>query len=319
MFALPLFLPSVAVAAYLPQYSMQGPTFWDHWDFFTAADPTHGYIKYVDQPTCEAAGIINSTATQVFMSPDLRKVQHNSPRDSVRLTSKASFNGGLFILDVAHSPAGCATWPAFWIVGPNWPSGGEIDIIEGVNMQTSVTSTLHTSNGCSQAGVNKTKMTGNPLHPNCYVNAPGQGGNEGCGIQGAEGSYGAGLNSAGGGVFATEWTDDHIQMFFWPRALIPGDIKAGKPVVESWGKPYAYFQLGQDCPATHFSDMQLVFDLVLCGDWAGNVFSCAGKGMQACKDYADYHPEKLSEAYWLVNSVNTYQMGTTDVNATAKH
>ena len=102
------------------------PTFWDSWDFFTAPDPTHGYITYVDQQTCEvcsacnfepfygkqlctlsvvpmcadvpipgtlaestqADGIINSSATQVFMSPDLRQVQNNKPRDSVRLTSK---------------------------------------------------------------------------------------------------------------------------------------------------------------------------------------------------------------------------------------
>lgn len=101
---------------------IQRKSFFDQFDFFTAADPTHGYINYVDQPTCEAAGIINSTATQVFMSPDLRTVNQNKPRDSVRLTSKSSFNGGLFILDVAHSPAGCATWPAFWLVGAQWPT-----------------------------------------------------------------------------------------------------------------------------------------------------------------------------------------------------
>lgn len=25
-------------------------------------------------------------------------------------------------------PFGCGTWPAYWLVGPNWPSGGEIDV-----------------------------------------------------------------------------------------------------------------------------------------------------------------------------------------------
>jgi len=288
---------------------IQRKSFFDQFDFFTAADPTHGYINYVDQPTCEAAGIINSTATQVFMSPDLRTVNQNKPRDSVRLTSKSSFNGGLFILDVAHSPAGCATWPAFWLVGAQWPTHGEIDIIEGVNVNTQVVSTLHTDDGCTQAGVDKSKFTGTSTSPNCYINAPGQGTNQGCGIQGAEGSYGAGLNSAGGGVFATEWTDEYIRIFFWPRAQIPADVLAGKPVPDSWGNPYAYFGLGQACPSTHFSNMSIVFDLVLCGDWAGNVFSCAGNGMQACKSYVDNNPDKLTEAYWLVNSLKTYQMG----------
>ena len=53
-----------------------------------------------------------------------------------------------------HVPAGCGTWPAFWLVGPEWPTHGEIDIIEGVNMQTDVISTLHTNEGCTQAGDN---------------------------------------------------------------------------------------------------------------------------------------------------------------------
>lgn len=35
-------------------------------------------------------------------------------------------------MDSVHMPTGCATWPAFWSNGPNWPAGGEIDIVEGV-------------------------------------------------------------------------------------------------------------------------------------------------------------------------------------------
>ena len=54
-------------------------------------------------------------------------------RDSIRISSKASYDEALFVIDVAHMPTGCATWPAWWTVsatGP-WPNGGEIDIIEG--------------------------------------------------------------------------------------------------------------------------------------------------------------------------------------------
>lgn len=43
--------------------------------------------------------------------------------------------GGISVIDLEHMPSGCGTWPAFWSVGPNWPSAGEIDIIEGVNRQ----------------------------------------------------------------------------------------------------------------------------------------------------------------------------------------
>lgn len=36
-----------------------------------------------------------------------------------------------------------------WMYGPNWPASGEIDIIEGVNLNTHNSITLHTSPGCS--------------------------------------------------------------------------------------------------------------------------------------------------------------------------
>lgn len=35
------------------------------------------------------------------------------------------------------------------MVGPNWPSSGEIDIIEGVNDAAQNQMTLHTSPGCT--------------------------------------------------------------------------------------------------------------------------------------------------------------------------
>lgn len=35
-----------------------------------------------------------------------------STRQSVRITSKSNYNGGLFIMDSVHMPTGCGTWPA---------------------------------------------------------------------------------------------------------------------------------------------------------------------------------------------------------------
>lgn len=49
---------------------------------------------------------------------------------SVRLSSQKTYNAGtLFLADIQAMPTGCATWPAYWTVGPNWPNGGELDII----------------------------------------------------------------------------------------------------------------------------------------------------------------------------------------------
>ena len=34
------------------------------------------------------------------------------------------YSGGLFILDAERMPAGCSTWPAYWMVGSSWPADG---------------------------------------------------------------------------------------------------------------------------------------------------------------------------------------------------
>lgn len=58
-------------------------------------------------------------------------------RQSVRITSKDTWDNGLFIFDVIHTPYGCATWPALWLSDvPNWPEHGEIDVMENVNQAT---------------------------------------------------------------------------------------------------------------------------------------------------------------------------------------
>lgn len=59
--------------------------------------------------------------------------QDSRGRDSIRITSHKAYNDMALVLDLAHMPEGCATWPAFWTIsetGP-WPRGGEVDIIEG--------------------------------------------------------------------------------------------------------------------------------------------------------------------------------------------
>ena len=69
------------------------------------------------------------------MRADARSIVHPSARgrDSVRIISNFAYSDSVLVLDVQHMPEGCGTWPAFWTLskdGP-WPTGGEIDIIEG--------------------------------------------------------------------------------------------------------------------------------------------------------------------------------------------
>lgn len=93
-------------------------------------------------------------------------------RDSVRISSQTAYGDSVIVLDLAHMPAGCATWPAFWTLsqqGP-WPNGGEIDIIEGMLLVSlflfeSLTDVL------SREGVNEQLFNQATLHttPNCSM------------------------------------------------------------------------------------------------------------------------------------------------------
>lgn len=84
-----------------------------------------------------------------------------TPINSVRLEGKRRFNRGLFIMDLWHMPTGCGTWPAFWLTDENnWPLNGEIDILEGVNYQTTAKTALHTTQGCSHFNLPQGVATG---------------------------------------------------------------------------------------------------------------------------------------------------------------
>ena len=92
-------------------------------------------------------------------------------------------------------------WPAFWSVGDNWPYGGEIDIVEGINLMGANQMALHTINGCmhptpsNQLGQSGTGQGG----VDCSTGA-------GCTVLELKpNSYGPGFAAAGGGVFATQF------------------------------------------------------------------------------------------------------------------
>lgn len=242
------------------------------------------------------------------MGVDSTNVASGRGRDSVRVSSKKSYNHGLIILDLDHMPGGaCGTWPAFWTLGPNWPDGGEIDIIEGVNGMTSNNMALHTDAGCSI--VNNGGFSGHLETDNCDVNAPGQANNAGCSIRsGNSGNYGTAFNANNGGVYATEWTSEAISIWFFPRGAIPSDISGGNPNPANWGIPQGKFQ-GACNIDDKFQDHKLVFTSTFCGDWAGGVWStdatCSATGA-SCQAYVQNNPSAFTDTYWLINSLKVY-------------
>ena len=112
----------------------------------------------------------------------------------------------MVIMDAVHAPTGCGTWPAWWMNGDNWPYGGEIDIMEGVNAFSQNQISIHTGSGCRIPQNTNDLQTGSLTtgwfdSHNC---AAYETGNEGCGVRDLtnQGSFGEGFNAAGGGVYA---------------------------------------------------------------------------------------------------------------------
>ncbi|RDW84455.1 hypothetical protein BP6252_02045 [Coleophoma cylindrospora] len=310
-----------ASAGYTLQDNYDHTNFFSEFDFFTAPDPTQGFVTYVSAAVANSSGIAGYVAATpnnvVYLGVDHTTMNPSGGRSSVRVTSSKSYTKGLFIADIAHMPAStCGLWPAFWTVGPNWPASGEIDVIEGVNADTTDTITLHTASGCTMT--NTGALSSSSLS-NGDCNAGNAG--TGCGFttQDTQG-YGSGFNTVGGGVYAMEWTSSAIQVFFFPRNAIPADITSGSPDPTSWSTPVARFS-GSGCDIdSHFMNHNIVFDTTFCGQWAGQVWSsssCASLA-SSCDAYVGANPSAFSEAYWAVNSVKVYQSSNTKRGMMAK-
>lgn len=94
----------------LQQDFFEGGNFFDQFNFWTASDPTQGFVEYVDQGTAQAGGMISNGNGSIMMGVNSQD-QTSTGRQSVRLTSKQTYQSGLVVLDLAHMPGGiCGTW-----------------------------------------------------------------------------------------------------------------------------------------------------------------------------------------------------------------
>ncbi|KAI4240965.1 MAG: hypothetical protein L6R40_004845 [Gallowayella cf. fulva] len=308
-------LLQTALAAYSLADSYTASNWFDSFRFFDQKDPTNGFVQYKNLGSAAKSGLIaidgSGDRAAVYMGVD-HTTKDPAGRASVRISSKKSYNYGLFIFDIEHNPGSiCGTWPAAWLLSDSgqWPVGGEIDIFEGANDDKNNKMTLHTTPGCS---IQSTGFSGNVETANCDVNAEGQGKNMGCGIQHPmrDGqSFGRGMNQVGGGVYATMWTSQDIRIYHFPRALIPADISAGKPDPSKWGMPVAKFAGGCEIDE-HFKNLNIIFNTAFCGDWAGQAWNSSSTCMKkapTCQQYVQNNPEGFREAYWMIRSVKVYQ------------
>ncbi|KAK1921314.1 concanavalin A-like lectin/glucanase domain-containing protein [Papiliotrema laurentii] len=294
------------------QIEYSGLTFFDGWDFFTAPDPTHGTINYVDRAMAFTQGLAFWTEDGVpgIQAEHWAKTPVGEPRNSVRIHSHALFAGGLFILDLKLMPWGCGVWPAIWLLGYGalWPTAGEIDLVEGIQSMTN----NHTTPGCTM-NQSPGLFSGTVANPVCDSSLGGSG----CSIVSSSNtSYGMRFNELGGGVFAMQWDGAGIKMWNWNREGIPADIVNDQPTPETWGIPAAAWEASTCDPYTYFKAQQIVLNVNLCGDWAGQNYNqypyCPG----TCAEYVS-DPANLNNTVMLVNYIRVYQH--TDAIVAADH
>jgi hypothetical protein len=300
----------IANANYAITDNYDHTNFFQQYDFFNGADPTHGFVKFAASAAiANTSGLAGISNNAIYLGVDSTTVNPAGGRGALRVSSKKTYTHGLIIADIVHMPGGiCGVWPAFWTFGPNWPTSGEIDIIEGVNDQTTDSVTLHTTPGCSMSTAGS--LAGTTLaNPDCS-------GDAGCSASTTNTQgYGKGFNSIGGGVYATQWESTGIYVWFFPRNAIPSDITSGSPNPSAWGAPTTMFASGSGCNVDqHFMNHQIVFDTTFCGDWAGASTiwgdSCQkSTGAATCQGFVAANPSAFNEAYWLINSVKVYSIG----------
>jgi len=291
---------------YALQDMYKGDSFLNDWDFMVGDDPTHGSVQYQskDDAVKKQLAYVQEDGSTVLAVDDTTPLPRGAPRDSVRISTKKKYNGGLFIADFFAMPHGCSVWPAYWSVGPNWPTGGEIDIVEGIHDQPTNQYTLHSGPNCNLT-TGSTQVTGRVGNKQC---ATIDGVNTGCYFADDDTrSYGKGFNLIAGGVFAHLWDQDGLKIWHFPRTDIPADITAGNPDPSSWPAPVGYWAATQCDMAEHFHDHSLVLDTTLCGDWAGgSSYKAAGCPGTDCKE-AVMDPTNYIFAKWKINYIAVYQ------------
>ncbi|KAF8556871.1 2 beta-glucanase [Imleria badia] len=298
-----------AGATYIVSESIVGTDFYNHFDFEAIADPTHGRVNYVDQQTALDLNLTYATSNTFIMRADhTNALDPNGPgRDSVRIRTKNQYTTHVAVFDMPHMPQGCGTWPDVWESNEsNWPNGGEVDIVEGVNDQGPNQSSLHTSAGCSIPASGVSQL-GTTVSTNCDATVNN---NMGCGVRSDDSnSFGPSFNDNGGGWYAIERTNNYISIWFWKRgASAPSDATSGASTIDTsnWGTPVAHFPNTQCDLATHFDANNIIINLTFCGDLAGNAYGSSGCP-SSCDDYVNNNPSAFTDAYFQFRSINIYE------------
>jgi hypothetical protein len=285
----------------------------DGFEYFTGADPTHGYVNYgAHSELLEAIG----TKLKIDIGANI-----GQPRNAIRLERTKLFDSGLVVLDVEHIPSNLSSWPAFWTTGhvappSTWALNGEIDILEQVNNSAFNSCTLHTSTrpggtGCAMdpdLGFKTNKCYAESGSKTCGYNSSDFCPFGGCSIDQGTGTFGTVFNNNLGGTFAMQLlSNGSITIWFWPRGETVPDFSTA--VSDDFVTSVPTNTIKFTRCADQFSQQQVIINTTLCGDWAG-ASCCNGDhtwdNNQGCVDWVNSHT--LDESFWLINYFQFYDV-----------
>lgn len=287
---------------------------------YTAGDPTSGFVNYVSKEEGIKSGLIAYRGNQLYIGVDYNSTINPKGlgRKAVRLESKATWDGGLMLIDIQHMPGNaCGTWPAFWAYNAAENPYSEIDILEGGGWpsQSANIVSLHTCGQCTFPN-----LKGNEVRRDCDMKAGPTCDDKvqnpaGCGLTGAKNTYGDGFNKNGGGIYALQLNSDGIKIWFHPRGNIPFDINMGKPNTTGWPNLMASFPSSKTCNISKiFKNLSIIINTTFCGssvyDWKTQTEGwpqCRSAKGGSCEAYVAANPQAYKDAYWLFNWVKIYQ------------
>lgn len=78
--------------------------FFDEFNFFQGADPTHGFVDYVQRDKAQSGKLIHYENNQVYLGVDHDTYNQAGGRASVRLTSNQAFSMPILSFCVSFRP-----------------------------------------------------------------------------------------------------------------------------------------------------------------------------------------------------------------------
>lgn len=189
----------------------------------------------------------------------------------------------------------------------DWPAAGEIDIIETINGNNIIHNTIHT---CPQMCDSEWNDDGVII--NC-ANATLTDPNSGCSGK----SY---KIDSPEGTFACLWENNSIRFYYWESEVdvrSDGGPLSASPQPETWSKTslknHVRFletdagcddikhkdwqcETCKDIDKCEFVNLKMIFNITLCGKWAGSEFDETESSTENCREYI------LGEGNNLINN-----------------